>query len=441
MSPPPVEEGTLSPLSLNPQGSFRPVPVPAGRKVWRKAAVFLGPAYLVAAGYMDPGNWATGIAGGSAFGYRLLFVVLVSGLMALVLQVLAVRLGIASGRDLAQLCRDHYGRRAALGLLVLCQVAIVACDLAEVLGTAIALQLLFGLPLLIGIGLTSVDVMILLMLQQRGIRLLEAVIFALMVGVAGCFVVELLLSRPHMAEVAAGFLPARDLLTESNMLYVAVGIIGATVMPHNLYLHSAIVQTRGYLRTEAGRREAIRYATLDSILALIFALAVNVGIVVLAASAFHAEGRTDVANLSESYRLLSPMLGASAASVLFAAALLASGQNSALAATLAGQIVMEGFIRIRLPRHVSRLLTRGLAILPAAAVTLWVGEAATARLLIFSQVVLSLQLPFAVLPLLHFTSDARHMGPFANPRWLTIAAGLVAMVLVGLNGLLLWQMA
>lgn len=441
MSAPPSGEDGATSAALERGDAFRRVEIPAGGRTWRKAAAFLGPAYLVAAGYMDPGNWATGIAGGSAFGYTLLSVVLLSSLMAALLQVLAARLGIATGRDLAQLCRDCYGPRTALVLWLLCEVAIIACDLAEVIGTAIALKLLFGLPLFWGIVLTVFDVMVLLALQQRGVRLLEAAIFVLMLGIIGCFAVELVLSRPEIGAVFSGFIPKAEVVTNSAMLYVAVGIIGATVMPHNLYLHSAIVQTRDFRRTEAGRREAIRYATLDSLVALSLALFVNAGIVILSASAFHAQGRADVADLFQAHHLLSPMLGAAAASVLFAVALLASGQNSAVTVTLAGQIVMEGFMNFRLPRRLTRFATRALAIVPAAAVTLWLGEAATARLLIFSQVVLSLQLPFAVLPLVRFTSDRERMGIFANPPWLRRIAMAVAVVLVGLNLLLLTGLA
>jgi manganese transport protein len=436
MSPPPAEEGTLPPLAPTLPEVFRSVALPSPRQGWRRGAAFFGPAYLVAAGYMDPGNWATGIAAGSAYGYTLLSVVLASSLMAMLLQVLAARLGIASGRDLAQLCREEYGPRTVLVLWLLCQLAIIACDLAEVIGTAIALKLLFGLPLVWGILLTAGDVMILLALQRRGIRLLEATILLLILIVAGCFAVELLLARPDVAQVAAGFMPQPELVTDSGMLYLALGIIGATVMPHNLYLHSAIVQTRHFEPNERGRREAIRFATIDSILALALAMLVNAGIVILAASVFHANGRSNVADLFEAYRLLSPMLGAAMASVLFAVALLASGQNSAVTATLAGQIVLQGFLRLRLPAWVSRLVARGLAILPAAAVTVWLGDDATARLLIFSQVVLSLQLPFAVLPLIRFTNDPRRMGAFVNPRWLRRLALAVAALLVGLSTLL-----
>jgi manganese transport protein len=405
----------------------------------RKLLAFVGPGYLVAVGYMDPGNWATDLAGGSAFGYTLLSVILLSNLMAILLQALAARLGIATGRDLAQACRDHYSRPIALSLWAACELAIIACDLAEVIGTAIALQLLFGLPLIWGVCLTALDVLLILLLQHRGFRYLEAFVISLLVIIAGCFTVEIALSRPVLNDVLAGFVPSREVVTNPAMLYIAIGILGATVMPHNLYLHSAIVQTRRFAPTEPGRREAIRYATLDSTVALMLALFINAAILIVAASTFHADGKVEVAEIQDAHHLLAPMLGVPMASTLFAVALLASGQNSTITATLAGQIVMEGFLRIRLPAWMRRLLTRLLAIIPAVTVAALYGESGTAKLLVLSQVVLSLQLPFAVIPLVRFTSDRAKMGPFANPRWLVALAGVVATVIVALNAKLLFD--
>ena len=409
------------------------IAVPKGASWLRKLFAFVGPGYLVAVGYMDPGNWATDLAGGSAFGYTLLFVILLSNVMAILLQALSAKLGIVTGRDLAQACRDHYSRPVAVMLWFLCEIAIVACDLAEVIGTAIALQLLFGIPLLWGVVLTALDVMVVLYLQNRGFRHLEAFIIALMLIIAGCFLVELILAQPVIADVVQGFLPAPEIVTNPAMLYIAIGIIGATVMPHNLYLHSSIVQTRAYERTEPGKREAIRFATIDSTVALMFALFINAAILILSAATFHAAGRTDVAEIQDAYQLLAPMLGVGIASTLFAVALLASGQNSTLTATLAGQIVMEGFLSIRLKPWVRRLITRGLAIVPTVIVTALYGESGTAQLLILSQVVLSLQLPFAVIPLVAFTSDRAKMGGFVNPAWLKWTAWTVSAVIVVLN--------
>ena len=420
---------------------FRTIAVPGGARFWRKLAAFSGPGYLVAVGYMDPGNWATDLAGGSAFGYTLLSVILLSNVMAILLQSLAAKLGIVTGRDLAQACRDGYSRPVGFLLWVMCELAIVACDLAEVIGTAIALQLLFGLPLVWGICLTAFDVLLILLLQQRGFRKLEAFIITLLVVIAGCFIYELFLSRPDLSAVMAGFVPQTRIVTDPAMLYIAIGIIGATVMPHNLYLHSSIVQTRAFDRDVAGKREAIRFATLDSTIALMLALFINAAILILAASAFHGTGQTGVAEIQDAYRLLSPTLGAAAASTLFAVALLASGQNSTVTATLAGQIVMEGFLHVRLAPWVRRLVTRLLAIVPAVGVAIVYGEQGTGRLLVLSQVVLSMQLPFAVIPLVHFTGDRARMGVFANPLWLKIAAWTIAAIIVGLNLKLLLGMA
>jgi manganese transport protein len=413
--------------------SYRTVDVPKDARFWRKMGAFAGPGYLVAVGYMDPGNWATDLAGGSAFGYTLLSVILLSNIMAMVLQALAAKLGIVTGLDLAQACRAHYSAPVRFALWVLCELAIIACDLAEVIGTAIALQLLFGIPLVVGVILTAFDVLLILALQQRGFRRLEAFIIALLVIIAGCFAVELALSQPDVAAIAAGLVPQAQVITNPAMLYIAIGILGATVMPHNLYLHSAIVQTRRFDRDAQGKREAIRFATLDSSIALSLALFINASILILAAATFHAAGRTDVAEIQDAYHLLTPMLGAGLASTLFAVALLASGQNSTLTATLAGQIVMEGFLNLRLPAWARRLLTRLIAIVPAVTVAALYGESGTAKLLVLSQVILSLQLPFAVIPLVQFTSDRTKMGEFVNPIWLKIAAWTVSAVIVALN--------
>ena len=412
---------------------FRTVPVPKDARFWRKLGAFAGPGYLVAVGYMDPGNWATDLAGGSAFGYTLLSVVLLSNIMAMVLQALAARLGIVTGLDLAQACRAQYNAPVRLALWLLCELAIIACDLAEVIGTAIALQLLFGIPLVVGVCLTALDVLLILALQQHGFRRLEAFIIALLIIIAGCFAVELALSRPDIAAVASGFIPRAEIIGNPAMLYIAIGILGATVMPHNLYLHSAIVQTRRFARDDRGRREAIRFATLDSSIALSLALFINASILILAASTFHAAGRTDVAHIQYAHALLAPLLGASAASTLFAIALLASGQNSTITATLAGQVVMEGFLNLRLPAWQRRLITRLIAIVPAVAVASYYGVSGTAKLLVLSQVILSLQLPFAVVPLVRFTSDRALMGRFVNPAWLQAAAWLISAAIISLN--------
>ncbi|HEX8447238.1 MAG TPA: Nramp family divalent metal transporter [Sphingomonas sp.] len=412
---------------------FRTVAIPVRARFWRKLAAFSGPGYLVAVGYMDPGNWATDLAGGSAFGYTLLSVILLSNVMAILLQSLAAKLGIATGRDLAQACRDGYPRPIGIALWLLCELAIVACDLAEVIGTAIALQLLFGLPLVWGICITAFDVLLLLLLQNHGFRKLEAFVITLLVVIAGCFVYELALSQPAWSAVMAGFVPDARIVRDPAMLYIAIGIIGATVMPHNLYLHSSIVQTRAFATDPAGKREAIRFATIDSTVALMLALFINAAILILAASAFHTSGQTRVAEIQDAYQLLSPTLGAAAASTLFAVALLASGQNSTVTATLAGQIVMEGFLHVRLTPWVRRLITRLLAIVPAVGVAIVYGEQGTGKLLVLSQVVLSMQLPFAVIPLVQFTSDRTRMGEFVNPLWLKLAAWVIAAIIVGLN--------
>ena len=410
-----------------------------GGQFWRKFGAFAGPGYLVAVGYMDPGNWATDIAGGSAFGYTLLSVILLSNIMAMVLQSLSAKLGIVTGLDLAQACREYYPKPVRWVLWALCELAIIACDLAEVIGTAIALQLLFGIPLVIGVCVTAVDVMLILLLQQYGFRKLEAFIVALLIVIAGCFAVELFLAQPSLAGIARGLIPTTEIVTNPAMLYIAIGILGATVMPHNLYLHSSIVQTRSFERTNEGRREAVKMATIDSSVALMLALFINGSILILAAAAFHTAGRTDVAEIQDAYQLLTPMLGAGAASILFAVALLASGQNSTITGTLAGQIVMEGFLNLRLPAWLRRIVTRLIAIVPAVVVASLYGESGTARLLIGSQVVLSLQLPFAVYPLVRFTGDRAKMGAFANGPLLAGSAWIICGAVIVLNSVLLYQ--
>ena len=394
---------------------------------------FAGPGYLVAVGYMDPGNWATDLAGGSRFGYSLLFVILMSNLMAVLLQGLACKLGIVTGRDLAQACRDHYSRPTSIALWIGCEIAIAACDLAEVIGSAIALNLLFGIPLTVGIILTALDVMMVLLLQHKGFRLLEAVVIVLVATVGACFLFELIISRPDLAEVAKGFIPTTDLISNREKLYIGIGILGATVMPHNLYLHSSIVQTRRYEETASGRREAVRFAFIDSTIALTFALFINAAILIVAAATFHTTGHADVAEIQDAHKLLTPLLGVGGASAVFAIALLASGQNSTLTGTLAGQIVMEGFLDLRLRPWVRRLITRAIAIVPAVIVSIIAGESGTAKLLVLSQVILSLQLSFAVFPLVQFTSDKAKMGEFANATATRILAYSVAVLIASLN--------
>jgi manganese transport protein len=398
---------------------------------------FAGPGYLVAVGYMDPGNWATDLAGGSQFGYSLLSVILISNLMAILLQGLASKLGIVTGRDLAQACRDDYPRPVALALWLLCEVAIAACDLAEVIGSAIALNLLFHIPLPWGIAITALDVLLVLFLQHKGFRLLEALVVALIATIAGCFLFEIAISRPDMGPLALGFVPSSSILEDRDKLYIAIGILGATVMPHNLYLHSSIVQTRRYEETVDGKREAVRYAFLDSTIALSFALFINAAILVVAAATFHRSGHTGVAEIQDAYQLLTPLLGVTGASAVFALALLASGQNSTLTGTLAGQIVMEGFLNIRIRPWLRRLITRGVAIVPAALTAVFFGESGTAKLLILSQVILSLQLSFAVFPLVRFTSERAKMGEFVNSLWLKLLAYATAVLIALLNAWLL----
>jgi manganese transport protein len=406
---------------------------------WRKAFAFAGPGYLVAVGYMDPGNWATDLAGGSAFGYTLLSVVLLSNLLAVLLQGLSSKLGIVTGRDLAQACRDHYPRPVVWFLWVICELAIAACDLAEVIGAAIALNLLFHIPLVAGVLLTALDVLIVLWLQHRGYRLLEALVVGLIATIGCGFLFELIISRPDIAGVVAGLLPQTIIVKDPQMLYIAMGILGATVMPHNLYLHSSIVQTRKYEESAAGKREAVRFAFLDSTVALTFALFINAAILVVAAATFHKAGMHEVAEIQQAYHLLSPLLGVGMASTVFALALLASGLNSTLTGTLAGQIVMEGFLNLRLRPWLRRMITRGIAIIPAVIVAALYGESGTARLLVFSQVVLSAQLSFAVFPLVRFTSERAKMGEFVNAWWMKGLAYAVAFGIAALNLWLLFQ--
>jgi manganese transport protein len=415
------------------------VAIPEGAGFWRKMFAFAGPGYLVAVGYMDPGNWATDLAGGARYGYTLLSVIMLSNLMAILLQALSARLGIASGRDLAQACRDSYSRPVTIVLWLLCEIAIAACDLAEVIGAAIALNLLIGLPLIWGVCLTALDVLIVLFLQHRGFRYVEALVIALIALIAGSFAIELWLARPELTGVVVGFIPRVEILRNPSMLYIAIGILGATVMPHNLYLHSSIVQTRKYGDTLEGKREAIRFASIDSAVALMFALFINAAILIMAAATFHGTGHQDVAEIGDAYLLLARLLGTTMASVLFAVALLCSGQNATLTGTLAGQIVMEGFINLRIRPWLRRLVTRLIAIVPAVAVIAIYGDAGTGPLIILSQVVLSLQLPFAVFPLVMFTSDPHKMGPFANPGWVKALAWMVAVIIAALNIYLLYQ--
>lgn len=416
----------------------RSVEVSKGSTI-RKMLAFAGPGYLVAVGYMDPGNWATDLAGGSRFGYTLLSVILLSNLMAVLLQGLASKLGIVTGRDLAQACRDHYSPRVSFALWIMCEIAIAACDLAEVIGSAIALNLLFGISLPVGIALTAFDVLIVLYLQNKGFRLLEALVIALVAVVGGCFLFELFISKPDLGAVARGFVPSAEILRNREMLYIGIGILGATVMPHNLYLHSSIVQTRKYAENSEGRREAVRFAFADSTIALTFALFINAAILIVAAATFHTTGNTEVAEIQDAHKLLTPLLGVAGASAVFAVALLASGQNSTLTGTLAGQIVMEGFLNLRIRPWLRRLITRAIAIVPAAIVAIFFGESGTAKLLVLSQVVLSLQLSFAVFPLVRFTSDRVKMGEFVNSLPLKVAAYTVASVIASLNIWLLVQ--
>ena len=416
------------------------ITIPIGGPPWKKMLAFAGPGYLVAVGYMDPGNWATDIAGGAKFGYTLLSVIMLSNLMAILLQSLSARLGIASGRDLAQACRDSYSERTTFALWIVCEIAIAACDLAEVLGAAIALQLLFGLPLLWGVCLTATDVFLVLYLQNRGFRYVEAIVLTLILGIAGCFAIELWMARPDPMALAAGLVPQAEILRNPEMLYISIGILGATVMPHNLYLHSSIVQTRMYGDSFEEKKEAIRYATIDSTVALMSALFINAAILIMAAAVFNPDPQyREVADIGDAYLLLNPLLGATVASTLFAVALLFSGQNATLTGTLAGQIVMEGFLNLRLRPWLRRLITRLIAIVPAVIVIAIRGEEGSGPLLVLSQVILSLQLPFAIFPLVQFTSSEKLMGPFAIRLWMTALAWPVCIIIAALNVYLLYQ--
>ena len=419
--------------------AYSTVHVPMNASWWKKLMAFSGPGMMVAVGYMDPGNWATDLAGGAQFGYALLSVVLISNLMAILLQHLSVKLGVVAERDLAQACRDHFGRKTSFALWVLCEIAIAACDLADVIGSAIALNLLFGIPLVWGVIITAADVLMILALQSKGWRAIETIVAGLVFLIGGCFIYEIVASRPDLPEMLRGFIPTTQIVVNPGMLYIAIGILGATVMPHNLYLHSAIVQTRDYPRDDTGKRVAIRYATADSTIALLFAFFINAAILILAAATFHETGHQDVAGIEDAYELLTPVLGASLASTVFAVALLASGQNSTLTGTLAGQVVMEGFLDIKLRPWMRRLITRLIAIIPAVIVAAMYGASGVNKLLILSQVILSLQLSFAVVPLVWFTSSKIKMGRFVNAPWLIATAWIITAIIALLNAFLLFQ--
>ncbi|MDE1175411.1 MAG: Nramp family divalent metal transporter [Edaphobacter sp.] len=413
---------------------FASVDVSSSSKLWRRMLGFIGPGFMVAVGYMDPGNWATDLAAGSRYGYTLLFVIMASNLMAILLQSLSLKLGIASERDLAQACRERYSRPVSFALWIFAEIAIAACDLAEVIGSAIALQLLFHIPLILGVIITSVDVLVILLLEHRGFRYLEAVVMVLISTIAVLFGIETILSRPEWLPILHHlFVPSREIFHDREMLYIAISILGATVMPHNLYLHSSIVQTRAYPRTVEGKRDAIKFANIDSAVALSMALFINAAILIVAAAVFHRNGHFEVAEIDDAYRLLTPLLGFTGASMMFALALLASGQNSTITGTLAGQIVMEGFLDIHLPSWLRRLITRLVAIIPAIIVTAIYGSSGTAKLLILSQVILSMQLSFAVFPLVQFTSDKHRMGTFVNSTWTRVAGWAVAILIAALN--------
>lgn len=413
--------------------SHKSVPIPKSISFWRKMLAFSGPGYLVAVGYMDPGNWATDLAGGAKYGYALLFVVLVSSLFAMLLQYLSAKIGIVTGRDLAQICRDHFSKRTSVFLWIMAEVMIIACDLAEVIGSAIALSLLFKIPLAIGVVITAADVFILLLLQNRGFRYLEALVIALIGTIMLAFSLELAFAHPVIVDLLGGFIPTAKLFTDREMLYIAVGILGATVMPHNLYLHSAIVQTRAYEENDEGKREALKFSAIDSTIALSFAFYINAAILIVSAATFYTRGLNEVAEISQAYQLFSPLLGATAASTLFAVALLASGQNSTVTGTLAGQIIMEGFLNFKLAPWLRRMITRLIAIVPAVIAILIYGNHSLSKLLILSQVVLSLQLPFAVFPLVYFTGKKKFMGKFVNSPLLNIVAWGIAFIIVVLN--------
>ncbi|WP_292009980.1 Nramp family divalent metal transporter [Chryseobacterium sp.] len=418
---------------------YSSINVPKNGSFWKKYLAFAGPGLMIAVGYMDPGNWATDIAGGAQFGYTLLSVILISNIFAMVLQHLSVKLGVVAERDLAQACRDHFGPRTNFMLWVFCEIAIAACDLAEVIGSAIALNLLFHIPLTWGIVITTIDVLLILLLQSKGFRWIESIVGGLIFIILACFVYEIIVSKPELNAVLGGLVPQKEIIQNPAMLYIAIGILGATVMPHNLYLHSSIVQTRNYTRDKEGKKEAIKFATLDSTVSLLLAFFINGAILILAAATFHTTGNKDVADIHDAYKMLAPILGASMASIAFAIALLASGQNSTLTGTLAGQIVMEGFLNIRLKPWLRRLITRLIAVIPALIVAILYGEKGTTELLVLSQVILSMQLSFAVVPLVMFTSDKEKMGSFVNKPFLKISAWVITFVIIVLNLYLLYQ--
>ena len=418
---------------------FSSINIPTDAGFWKKLLAFTGPGLMVAVGYMDPGNWATDISGGAKFGYTLLSVVLISNFFAMILQHLAVKLGVVAERDLAQACRDHFPPVVNFFLWVFCEIAIAAMDLAEVIGSAIALNLLFGIPLTWGIVITVADVLLILMLQAKGFRWIESIVAGLIFIILACFAYEIIISKPDIFPILKGLVPQKEVITNPSMLYIAIGILGATVMPHNLYLHSSIVQTRNYTRTTEGKKEAIKFATIDSTFSLFLAFFINAAILIVAAATFHTTGNHDIADIHDAHKMLAPILGTSLASIVFAVALLASGQNSTLTGTLAGQIVMEGFLNIKLKPWFRRLITRLIAVIPAFFVALWYGEKGTAELLVLSQVILSMQLSFAVIPLVMFTSDKLKMGEFVNKTTLKIIAWIISAVIIVLNLYLLYQ--
>lgn len=418
---------------------FSSIKVPANASSWKKFMAYVGPGLLVAVGYMDPGNWATDIAGGAQFGYTLLSVILISNLFAIVLQYLSVKLGIVAERDLAQACKDHFHPSVNFILWIFCEIAIAACDLAEVIGSAIALNLLFGIPLSVGVVITVIDVFLILFLQSRGFRYIESIVGGLIFVIFASFLYEIFLSKPDIIPLLEGLIPKKEIITNPSMLYIAIGILGATVMPHNLYLHSSIVQTRDYPRTTEGKKEALKFASLDSSLSLMLAFFINAAILIISAATFHTSGNKDVADINDAYKLLSPLLGTTLASIFFGVALLASGQNSTVTGTLAGQIVMEGFLNIRLKPWVRRLITRLIAIIPALIISILYGERGTADLLVFSQVILSMQLSFAVVPLVMFTGNKTKMGQFVNKPWLKVLAWTISGIIIVLNLYLLTQ--
>ncbi|TXF77622.1 Nramp family divalent metal transporter [Chryseobacterium sp.] len=418
---------------------FSSINIPRDAGFWKKLMAFAGPGLMIAVGYMDPGNWATDIAGGAQFGYTLLSVILISNLFAMILQHLSLKLGIVAERDLAQACRDHFSPTTNFILWIFCEIAIAACDLAEVLGSAIALNLLFGIPLTWGVVITVVDVFLILFLQAKGFRLIESIVGGLIFIILGCFAYEIILSRPDIFPILSGLVPQKEVISNPSMLYIAIGILGATVMPHNLYLHSSIVQTRNYERNREGKKEAIKFATIDSTVALLLAFFINAAILIVAAATFHTTGNTEVADIYDAHKMLTPLLGTTFASIFFAVALLASGQNSTLTGTLAGQIVMEGFLNIRLKPWLRRLITRLIAVIPALIVTIIYGEKGTTDLLVLSQVILSMQLSFAVVPLVMFTGSKLKMGEFVNKPWLKILVWVIAVIIIVLNLYLLYE--